>query len=49
MITLIFLLLLFRGTLKIIKALAKFALTLLCIILDIILILAILGVGSVLI
>ena len=49
MITLIFLILIFRGTLRIIKALVKLALTLLCIIIDVILILAIIGICSVLI
>ena len=49
MITLIFLILLLKGVVHIIKALVKLALVLLCLLIDAILILAIIGVISLLI
>ncbi len=49
MITLIFLILLLKGAVHIIKALVKLALVLLCLLIDAILILAIIGVISLLI
>ncbi len=49
MITLIFLILLIKGAVHIIKALVKLALVLLCLLIDAILIIAIIGVISLLI
>ena len=49
MITLIFLILLLKGAVHIIKALVKLALVLLCLLIDAVLILAIIGVISLLI
>ena len=49
MITLIFLILLIKGAVHIIKALVKLALILLCLIIDAVLILALIGVISLLI
>ena len=49
MITLIFLILLLKGAVHIIKALVKLALVLLCLLIDAILIIAIIGVISLLI
>ena len=49
MLTLIFLILLFKGVIHIIKALIKFALFLLCMVIDIILILALIDLISLII